>query len=109
MPAPHIHYVRSVKYLFIFNNNSIDLIYASHCLEHFSHQEIFTVLIEWHRVLKKGGILRLSVPDFDLLLKMYKNNNNVIDTIISPLMGGQDYKYNFHKTVFTKSSLNFYF
>ena len=106
MPLQHVHYVRNINDLSPFKDGSVDLIYASHCLEHFSHQKIFTVLIEWHRVLKKGGILRLSVPDFDLLLKMYKDSNNIIDAIISPLMGGQDYEYNFHKTVFTKSSLS---
>jgi predicted SAM-dependent methyltransferase len=105
MRAPHIHYIREIEDLSLFANNSVDLIYASHCLEHFSHLRISQVLTEWYRTLKPGGILRLSVPDFDLLINIYKENNNDIDTILQPLMGMQLGEYRFHKTVFNKNSL----
>jgi len=105
MRAPHIHYVRRIDDLSIFKDNSVDLVYASHCLEHFSHLEIPKVLAEWYRTLKTGGILRLSVPDFDLLLNIYKENHNDINAILLPLMGVQLGKYRFHKTVFNKNSL----
>ena len=84
---PHIHYVRPIDDLSIFETNSVDLIYASHCLEHFSYSQVSQVLSEWYRVLKVGGILRLSVPDFDLLLKIYTENGNDLENIIMPLMG----------------------
>ena len=105
MRAPHIHYVRQIDDLSIFKDNSVDLIYASHCLEHFGHLEIPKVLAEWYRPLKTGGILRVSVPDFDLLLNIYKENHNDINAILQPLMGVQLGKYRFHKTVFNKKSL----
>ncbi|WP_193195856.1 class I SAM-dependent methyltransferase [Nostoc sp. MG11] len=104
LPAPHIHYQRSIDDLSPFENNSVNLIYASHCLEHFPHNKVSKVLKEWFRVLKQGGILRLSIPDFDLLLNIYKENGNNINTILGILMGGQDYEYNFHMAAFTKSS-----
>jgi predicted SAM-dependent methyltransferase len=104
-PGPHIHYVRPLDNLSPFRNNCVDLIYASHCLEHFPHARVSQVLAEWFRVLKKGGILRLSVPDFDLLLNIYKENGNELSTIIGILMGAQNYKFNFHMTVFNRSSL----
>jgi len=47
-----------------FDDNSVDLIYASHLLEHYPKDETVPVLEEWHRVLKLGGILRVAVPDF---------------------------------------------
>lgn len=105
VPAPHIHYVRPIDNLSPFKDNSVNLIYACHCLEHFPHGRISTVLSEWYRVLRTDGILRLSVPDFDLLLKVYYESGNDINTIMSPLMGEQNYKYNFHKSLFTRSSL----
>lgn len=105
IPKPHVHYVRTVDNLSLFKNDTISLIYASHCLEHISHRELSTVLDEWYRVLKKGSTLRLSVPDFDLLLKIYKESGNEISSIMQPLMGGQDYKYNFHYSAFTYDSL----
>jgi predicted SAM-dependent methyltransferase len=106
LPAPHIHYVRPIDDLSFLANSSVDLIYACHCLEHFSHLQIEQVLAEWRRVLKSGGVLRLSVPDFDLLLNIYKESGNDLNSIVEVLMGKQDYKYNFHLTAFTKQSLS---
>ncbi|MBP5973268.1 methyltransferase domain-containing protein [Brasilonema sp. CT11] len=106
LPAPHIHYIRPIDNLSCFKRDTVDLIYASHCLEHFPHAKVPEVLTEWFRVLKQGGILRLSVPDFDLLLDIYKDSGNDINTIITALMGGQDYKYNFHMIAFNKASLS---
>jgi predicted SAM-dependent methyltransferase len=105
IPAPHIHYIRSVDDLSIFEDNTVSLIYASHCLEHFSHTKISEVLTEWYRVLKNGGIIRLSVPDFDLILDIYNSNGREIHIIDQYLMGGQGDKYNYHKAVFNKISL----
>ncbi len=104
-PLPHIHYVRELDDLGVFMDSSIDLIYACHCLEHFSYDRINGVLSEWFRVLKKGGILRISVPDFDLLLNIYYENYKNIDLILPPLLGGGNIKYNVHLSVFNKSSL----
>jgi predicted SAM-dependent methyltransferase len=104
-PAPHIHYVRQIDDLSLFKTNTIDLIYASHCLEHFSYRKVPEVLREWYSVLKTGGILRLSVPNFDVLLNCYKDNNNDVNCIMGYLMGDQNYRYNFHKTIFTKKSI----
>jgi predicted SAM-dependent methyltransferase len=105
LPLSHVHYIRPIDNLSCFKDNSVDLIYACHCLEHFSHTKVYTVLFEWFRVLKIGSILRLSVPDFDLLINIYRENSNNINTILYPLMGGQDYKFNFHLTVFNHDNL----
>jgi len=106
VPAPHVHYVRSIDDLSPFKDNSVSLIHASHCLEHFPHGKVAEVLREWFRVLKKDGILRLSVPNFDVVLDIYNENRGDINIIMSILMGAQNYKYNFHKVAFTKSSLS---
>lgn len=103
--ASHIHFVRAIDDLKPFQNQTVDLIYASHCLEHFPFNKIPHVLLEWQRVLKLGGILRLSVPDFDLLLDIYDKNNKELETIMMPLLGGQDYPTNFHMTVFNQQYL----
>ena len=105
LPAPHIHYLRSIDNLSPFQDNTIDLVYASHCLEHFPYREVPKVLSEWYRVLKPGGILRISVPDFDKITEIYLSNDRDIDKIQSLLLGGQDYKLNFHMSVFNEESL----
>jgi predicted SAM-dependent methyltransferase len=104
-PAPHVHYVRSLANLSLFKNETVDLIYASHCLEHFPHTQVAEILQEWSRVLKPGGILRLAVPDFDSLVTLYQDYGNDVNLIMNPLMGGQDYRYNFHRIAFNQSSL----
>lgn len=105
IPAPHVHYVLSIENLLPFEDNSVDLIYACHCLEHFPHRRLTKVLREWFRVLRHDGILRLSVPDFDLLLNIYKESGNDINCIQKALLGGQEHKFNYHYSTFTARSL----
>lgn len=101
----HIHHVHDVCNLPFFKANFADLIYTSHTLEHVPIPQLKEVLLEWRRVLKKGGVLRIGVPNFDTILSIYKDNNNSIDAIWRPLMGGQDYLQNFHFAVFNKNYL----
>jgi predicted SAM-dependent methyltransferase len=106
IPAPHIHYVGKIDKLSQFLDDSVDLVYACHCLEHFSHRQVLNVLKEWRRVLKMGGILRLSVPDFNSMVELYLAAGRDIQYVLAPLTGGQDYKYNFHKTIFNEEFLS---
>ncbi len=102
---PHIHHISNVTNLSMFKDSFADLIYASHVLEHLSISNIKVVLEEWKRVLKPGGILRLGVPDFDTIIQIYNENNKNIDLIWRPLLGGQEYKQNFHFAIFNESYL----
>ena len=102
---PHLGYRQDASDLSIFDDNSVEVIYASHVLEHISHQRTSDVLKEWARVLKPGGILRLSVPDFNRLLFVYRKEKRDLNSIINPLLGKQNYKYNFHAAVFTEKYL----
>ena len=106
LPFPHVHYVRNVEKLYFFRDNYADLIYTCHTLEHISHQEISNTLKEWRRVLKVGGTLRISVPNLDNLINIYKEKNCKITTIEHALMGGQNYEYNYHKSVFNQDYLS---
>lgn len=105
-PFPHVDYVQSIGKLPQFGEGSVDLIYASHCLEHFSYLQTPAVLGEWCRVLKKGAVLRLSVPDFDRLVEIYLLHNRDPDVILHQLMGGQNNQYNFHLTALNKVNLS---
>lgn len=107
-PAPHIHYVCNVTDLSIFNDNYADMVYACHILEHIPHSSLKKTLWEWRRILKPNGTLRLSVPDFDRILQVYHSCNNDIASIVNPLMGGQDYKYNIHHSVYNKKYLEYH-
>lgn len=54
-----------------FTDNSIDYIYASHFLEHFKKFEAERIVNDCSRVLKKGAVIRVIVPDLELLVEKY--------------------------------------
>ena len=103
----HIDHVCSIDNLEFIEDNSIEVIYSAHVLEHFKRQRLNKVLLEWNRVLVKGGILRIAVPDFEAIVDVYNDTKN-IDLIIGPLYGGQNYLYNIHYNTFDFKSLEKY-
>jgi len=52
-------------------SNSVDLILASHFLEHLDRSDGETFLKDCSRVLKSGGLIRLAVPDTVLICQRY--------------------------------------
>jgi len=101
----HVNPRADIRHLDMFATDSVDLIYVSHVLEHFNRWEYKDVLREWHRVLKVGGILRISVPNFDAYLDLY-NYGYALDTLFSCFCGGQDSELNYHHMVFNKELLS---
>ena len=51
--------------------NSVECIYTSHMLEHLSCDGASAFLIEALRILKKGGVLRIAVPDLRIVVNNY--------------------------------------
>ena len=71
-PAPHVDRVGDVRDLSFLAAESCSEVYASHVLEHLSYQgEISNVLLEFHRILKPGGRLRVSIPDLETLCQLF--------------------------------------
>jgi SAM-dependent methyltransferase len=87
----------------MFADNSVDEVIASHVLEHFSHQDSVKALQEWVRVLKPGGRIRLSVPDFAKCAQAYLDGQEM--PIAGYVMGGQTDDDDFHKTLFDEQRL----
>ena len=104
MPYEHVDKVCDIKRLDFLKTGSVDLIYASHVLEHFGRHETDSVLEEWCRVLKKGGLLRLAVPDFSEIVRVYARIKD-ISLIKGLVCGGQDNKYNYHYNIFDFQSM----
>jgi SAM-dependent methyltransferase len=52
---------------FPFADNSVDLFYSSHTLEHIPQEHCPHILAEIHRCLRPGGAVRLTMPDYDKL------------------------------------------
>jgi len=103
--GPYIDAVDDVRFLEKFENNSAPVIYACHVLEHFGHEEVPRILRRWKEVLMPGGEIRISVPDIDRIVEIYKNNWSHFQTPgnspwIGLLYGGQGNQYDVHKTGF---------
>ncbi|HKD15355.1 MAG TPA: methyltransferase domain-containing protein [Candidatus Angelobacter sp.] len=101
---PHIDFRIPVNQLTFAADNSVELIYASHVLEHFGRHEVDQVLREWFRVLCKGGILRLAVPDFEAVVSRYQETQE-LGELIGLVCGGQRNEYDYHKMVFDEKLL----
>ncbi len=90
-----------------YEDNVVDLIYASHVIEYFDVQEVKIVLKEWKRVLKKDGILRIAVPDFQAMTELYSSRKAELTDILGPLYGKMTMagKKIYHKTVYDFKTL----
>ncbi|MDA9932379.1 methyltransferase domain-containing protein [Gammaproteobacteria bacterium] len=59
-----------------FDDNSVDIIYCSHVLEHLKVSDMKYIIKEFYRCLKENGLIRIAVPDADLGYRalLYQNN-----------------------------------
>ena len=88
-----------------FPDNTFDIIYASHVIEHVKRNDIERILKEWIRVLKIDGILRLATPDFEKSIEVYNKCGKRIENILGLTVGGQSYEYECHYLIYDKRSL----
>ncbi|HBI50451.1 MAG TPA: hypothetical protein DDY21_01205 [Candidatus Moranbacteria bacterium] len=61
--SPSTDYIGDATKKINFPNQTFDIIYASHVLEHTPWYKLDDTIYEWARVLKSGGILEIWVPD----------------------------------------------
>src|SRR4249919_1827635 len=54
-----------------FDENSFDVCYSSHVLEHLRKAEASFFIKEQKRVLKRDGIIRVVVPDLEVICRNY--------------------------------------
>ncbi|MDP6429842.1 MAG: methyltransferase domain-containing protein [Rhodospirillales bacterium] len=84
-----------------FDDAGIEAIYASHVFEHLDYQaELLEALAECHRVLRAGGELMVSVPNFGVLCQLFAAEGiTEIQRfrIMRPVFGGQTDEFDYHK------------
>lgn len=64
-----------------YEDGTVDEVYASHVLEHFSFYETPAILAEFVRVLKPHGVLRIAVPDAAKIAREVVKCDETGDTI----------------------------
>lgn len=54
-----------------FESNYFDVVYHSHLLEHFPKNKSTEFILECYRVLKPGGVIRIVVPNLEVIIREY--------------------------------------
>lgn len=104
-PGPGVDYAGSCTDLRWLADGSVDEVYASHVFEHLGYQsELPRALGEVRRVLKPRGQFRLSVPDLEILCRMFVHPGLAIEQrfhLMRVIYGGQTNAFDFHKVGYT--------
>jgi predicted SAM-dependent methyltransferase len=112
LPGNGVDYVGNCMDLGRFEDASVSEIYASHIIEHLSFvNELPETLKGMHRILRTGGILRISVPDFEILCKMFLHPSLSGEQrfyIMNMIFGGQQDPYDYHKVGLTWEFMSSY-
>ena len=101
-PAPYVDHVCNAGNLTIFHDNTFDVIYASHILEHLDYNgALLAALKEWQRVLKPSGTIYISVPDMDVLAALFLLSKERLATgerfeVMRMMFGGHIDNYDYH-------------
>ena len=72
-----------------FPDNTFDIVYASHVIEHVKRDDVEQVLKEWVRVTKIDGKIRIATPDFEQAIKVYQASGKKIENILGLMKLGK--------------------
>ena len=82
-----------------FENNSVQEIYASHVVEHIDQKNIKKTLNGIYRILQDGGKFYVSVPDLDVLCRIFIDKNAPTKAkfhVMRMIFGGQTDEFDYH-------------
>lgn len=88
-----------------FGHCEIDEIYICHALEHIHMHQSQKYLSYLNSLIKTGGKIYISVPDFETMASMYLARKCKLVNIIRAIHGGQEYEGNLHYISFDNEML----
>ena len=103
--------IGSITDLSQFEDESIDEIYASHVVEHVDQKNIKKTLKGINRVLKNNGKFYISVPDLDILCRIFIEKTapqKVKFHAMRMMFGGQIDEFDYHYFGWNYEFLNSY-
>ncbi len=79
--SDHFQHSSSILHLdatdvFPFANDMFDYIYSEHMIEHISYSHGLAMLKECHRVLRNNGTIRISTPNLQFVIDLYRDNKS---------------------------------
>jgi len=99
-PMEGVDYVGDIRDLSQFADASFDAVYGSHVLEHVGYQKALPEVIRSiHRILRPGGKFFVSVPDLDVLCRLFLDDQMTADDrffVMRMMFGGQVDEHDFH-------------
>lgn len=102
---PGADFVGTAIDLSAFASGTVAEIYASHIYEHLDYNsEVDRALAEAFRVLKPGGLIRIGVPDLEVLARLLLDKKLPYIAhyaAMRMLYGGQSDAHDYHKAGFT--------
>ena len=108
----HVDALGDCRDLSDYMDGSVTAIYASHVFEHLGYlDDLPKALAECHRVLFSGGKLRISVPDFETICRLFVHPQLDMEqrfAIMRIAFGGQTDSYDFHMAGLTLEFLSDY-
>ena len=102
VPGPDVDHLGDARGLSQFPDSTFTDIYASHIVEHldYAKSELLDALKEWRRVLVPGGKVYVSVPNMDVLCRLFLDRVklNVADRffVMRMMFGGHIDRYDYH-------------
>lgn len=94
--------VGNIKDLSMFKDEEFDFLYASDVLEHEPIEHTVNILTGWYRVLKKGGVLEIRVPNLKTICERYVNGKHDAKLSSWLIMGAGTYRENRHFVIFDR-------
>ena len=96
---PDVDFIGDITDLGQFEDNSIEEVYASHVVEHVAQKNVEKTLKGIYRVLKDNGKFYVSVPDMDILCRIFLDPKAPVKVkfhVMRMMFGGQIDDFDFH-------------
>ena len=94
-----VDFIGDITDLGQFEDNSIEEVYASHVVEHVAQKNVEKTLKGIYRVLKDNGKFYVSVPDMDILCRIFLDPKAPVKVkfhVMRMMFGGQIDDFDFH-------------
>lgn len=66
-----------------FKDNTVNYIFTSHFLEHLTYFEGMALIKECYRIATPGAIIRIAVPDVELLVRKYLEKDHEFNAVLA--------------------------
>lgn len=110
--ADYVDIVGDIRDLSQFEDESLEMIYASHVLEHVPQNEVTKTLQGIYRVLRKDGYFYCSVPNLEALAKLFLSEKLRLDQrwgVMEMIFGAQKDENDFHYVGWTLDFAKYFF